>query len=284
MVALARADELDHCYLTLIGQKIGPLPSGNMTATLTPLQLETYHRKGYVSLPGLFRDDEVTRWAAECERLLRLGLANKNNIRTPVQFITKDFWIVDRLDPVVDISDVFRDLANDERLRGVLRNILDDEPILFKDRLIYKMIGMRGYPIHQDYSWWQEFPQELVNVAIAIDGADAENGALELFPGYHHRLLSTPGEMRHMNAEESQQINFASGELMTTNPGDLIIFDSMTPHRSGPNMSNRLRRQFYLTYSPARNGDFYQRQLQLLKEGRSSRPMTDEFKQRSFFR
>jgi hypothetical protein len=255
-----------------------------MTTTLTPLQVDTYRQKGYLALRGRFPEDEVSGWAAECDRLLRLGLANKNNIRTPVHFITKDIWIVDRLDPVIDISDVFRDLAEDERVRGPLRDILGDDPILFKDRLIYKMIGMRGYPIHQDYSWWQEFPKELVNVAIAIDGADAQNGALELFPGYHHRLLSTPGEMRHMNAEESQQIDFGSGELMTTGPGDLIIFDSMTPHRSGPNMSNRLRRQFYLTYSPARNGDLYQRQLQLLKEGRSSRPMSDDFKQRSFFR
>ncbi len=255
-----------------------------MTTTLTSLQLKTFRRKGYVTLPGLFQQDEVSGWASECERILRLGLANKNNVRTPVHFITKDIWIVDRLDPVIDISEVFRNLADDERVRGPLRDILEDEPILFKDRLIYKMIGMRGYPIHQDYSWWQEFPRELVNAAIAIDGADADNGALELFPGYHHRLLSTPGEMRHMNAQEAEQIDFDSGEVMTTSPGDLIIFDSMTPHRSGPNMSNRLRRQFYLTYSPSKYGDLYERQLRLLKEGRSSRPMTDDFKQRSFFR
>ena len=255
-----------------------------MSTTLTSVQLDAYRRKGYVTLPGLFREDEVSRWAAECKRLLSLGLANKYNIRTPAHFITETLWIVDRLDPVTDISDVFRDLAEDERVRGALRDILEDEAILFKDRLIYKMIGMRGYPIHQDYSWWQEFPQELVNVAVAIDDADAENGALELFPGYHHRLLSTPGEMRHMNADEARQIDFDSGELMTTSPGDVIIFDCMTPHRSGPNVSNRLRRQLYLTYSPAKHGDLYQRQLQLLKEGRSSRQMTDDFKERSFFR
>lgn len=255
-----------------------------MSHVLTPLQLETFRRKGYVTVGGLFRDREVSAWAEECRRLLRLGLASKDNVRTQPYFISESVWIVDRLDPVVDISEVFRSLAEDGRVRGALRDLLGDEALLFKDRLIYKMIGMPGYPIHQDYSWWQEFPRDLVNVAVAIDAADAENGALELFPGYHDRLLSAPGEMRHMNAAEAEQIDLGSGELIGTDPGDLVIFHCMTPHRSGPNLSNRLRRQLYLTYSPARHGDLYRRQLELFMEGRSSRRMSDDFKERSFLR
>jgi ectoine hydroxylase-related dioxygenase (phytanoyl-CoA dioxygenase family) len=90
--------------------------------------------------------------------------------------------------------------------------------------------------------------------------------------------------MRHMNEREAQQIDLDSGELMTARPGDLLIFDCMTPHRSAPNLSNRMRRQLYLTYSAARHGDLYGRQLQLLKEGRSSRRMSDDYKARAFFR
>ena len=253
-------------------------------STLTSPQLETYRRKGYVTLRGLFREDEISGWASECKRLLGLGFAHKDNIRTPRYFITETFSVVDRMDPVLDISAVFRGLADDERVLGPVRDILGGDVFLFKDRLIYKMIGTRGYQIHQDYSWWQEFPRDLVNVAVAIDAADAENGALELFPGYHGRLLSAPGEMRHMNEQEAKQIDLGSGELMVTRPGDLVIFDCMTPHRSGPNLSSRLRRQLYLTYSAAAHGDLYQRQLQLLMEGRSSRRLADDYKARAFFR
>ena len=254
-----------------------------MSVTLTEDQLNTYRQKGYFTLRGLFEEDEIALWVAESERLLKLGIAHENNVRTVPHYLTESFWIVDRLSPVVDVSSVFKALAEDNRLLNVMRDIFEDEVLLFKDRLIYKMIGMVGYPIHQDYSWWQEFPRDLVNVLVAIDGADEDNGALELFPG-HHRLLSAPGEMRHMNEREAEQIDFGSGELMITQPGDVIIFDCMTPHRSGPNMSNRLRRQLYLTYSPARHGDLYEKQIQLLIEGRSSRRMTDELKKRAFFR
>lgn len=254
-----------------------------MATTLTDEQLDVYRRKGYVILRGVFGRDETEAWDLESKRLLKLGLAHENNLRTIPFYITREVWIVDRLDPVVDISPVFQKLATDSRITTALRDIVNDPVLLFKDRLIYKMVGMPGYPIHQDYSWWQIFPDNLVNVAISIDPADAENGALELFPGYHDRLLSTRGEMRHMNATEAQQIDFASGELMETQAGDLVIFDCRTPHRSGPNISKRLRRQLYLTYSAASHGDLYQWQLECFKQGRSSRLIKDDRKAQMFF-
>ncbi len=256
-----------------------------MGTTLTDGQLAEYGRRGFLTLRGVFGADEAEAWAAECKRLLGLGLAHEHNVRTVPHYITKTLWIVDRFDPVIDISPVFKALTEDERVLSPLRDICGGGDVsLFKDRLIYKMVGMRGYPIHQDYSWWQLFPKELVNVLIAIDGADATNGAVELFPGYQDRLLSTPGEMRHMNEEEARQIDFSAGELVETRPGDLVIFHSLTPHRSGPNTSNRLRRQFYLTYSPAVHGDLYAEQLRLLKEGRASRRIPEAVKDRIFFR
>ena len=42
---------------------------------------------------------------------------------------------------------------------------------------------------------------------------------------------------------------------LSAEPGDLVIFDSYVPHRSGPNFSDRSRRALYLTYNPASQGD-----------------------------
>ena len=254
-----------------------------MNRALTADELSTFRRKGYVTLRQVFDADLVAHWDAECKRLLRLGVAHENNLRTHPYYVTETLWVVDRMDPVIDISDVFKKLSTHELVLGVVRQIFEDNALLFKDRLIYKMLGVRGYQIHQDYSWWQEFPEDLVNVAIAIDGADAENGALELFPG-HHKLLSTAGEMRHMTDAEAEQIDFSSGELMITEPGDMVIFHCMTPHRSGPNLSNRLRRQLYFTYSAARHGDLYERQIELMKEGKSSRHLDENRKAQLFLR
>lgn len=139
-----------------------------------------------------------------------------------------------------------------------LRDIFNDEPLLFKDKLIFKLPGTQGYTMHQDQAWWQLCPpDDILSVLIAIDGADAANGALELFSGYHHQLLTPKGELRNLDENEIAKIDSARGELMETQPGDVVIFHSLTPHQSGVNASAKPRRSLYLSYSAARNGDLH---------------------------
>lgn len=253
-----------------------------MVATLGSEQINSYRRRGYISLPGVFTADEVASWDAESRRLLMLGLGHEDNLRTVLYRSASGLAVVDRLDPVIDISPVFRRLVQDERILRPLRELYGDRMLLFKDKLIYKLPGVAGYRMHQDYSLWQTFPRDLVNVVVAIDGADADNGGVEFFPGYHDRLLSTEGELRHMSEEEAGQIDLSTGGVVRAEPGDLIIFDCMTPHRSGVNTSHRLRRQLYLTYSSARNGDLYREQLRHYAEVR--RTQRGAAGERLFFR
>jgi len=65
-----------------------------------------------------------------------------------------------------------------------------------------------------------------------------------------------------MNEAEIAEIDPASGEIVETNPGDVILFHSFTPHQSGPNTSDRSRKQLYLTYSPSKNGQLYRAHYQ----------------------
>lgn len=258
-----------------------------MTSTanslVRPEQLKTFHAKGYLALRSVFTIDEVGAWDRESRRLLGLGLAHEDNLRTVIYKTSTGLPIVDRIHPVADISPLFKALANDARIMNTLRELYGEEMLLFKDKIIYKMPGVSGYAIHQDYSSWQDFPRELVNVIVSIDGANAENGGVEFFPGYHQKLLSTPGELRQMSHDEAAQIDFDTGELIETSPGDVVIFDCLTPHQSGVNRSNHLRRQLYLTYSAAKNGDLYEQQLEFF-EATCRKGRSGEAKERLFFR
>lgn len=225
-------------------------------------QVDEYRGRGYALVRGLFAPEEAAAWAAESERLLRLCFAREGDARGVVYRTPGGLAVVDHLSPVIDVSPAFAALAADPRLAGALRRFCGREMRLFKDKLIFKMPGLPGYPLHQDYSSWQEFPPGLVNAVVAVDAADEENGSVEFFPGRHDRLLSAAGELRHMNAEEARQLDTSAGEVLRTEPGDLVVFHSLTPHRSGVNRSGRLRRQLYFTYSPAEHGDLYGAQLE----------------------
>lgn len=249
---------------------------------LSAEQQADYQTKGYLILRGVFTKDEVLEWKRECARLLASDLVNPNNLRTRPRRVGEEL-VVERIDPVLDVSPPYAAIARDARILEPLRLLYSDDMLLFKDKLIFKLPGMSGYAVHQDWSWWQPFPRDIVSVTVAIDGADAANGALEVFPGYHHRLLSTPGETRNMNADEASAINTAEGEMLETQPGDVIFFDGLTPHRSGPNTSDRSRQQLYLSYCAARHGDLYQAQAAHYK-AYSEAKMSDEDKSRLFFR
>jgi hypothetical protein len=219
------------------------------------VDVNSYHQKGYLVLRGVFRD-EVVALQAECDRLLHSDIVRPDNPRTPFRFNSGD--APERIDPVVDISPLFSRLVHDARIVKSLRAIFNDEPLLFKDKLIFKLPGTQGYTMHQDQAWWQLCPpDDILSVLIAIDGADAANGTLELFSGYHHELLTPAGEMRNLSEAEAVQIDSSRGEIIETQPGDVVIFHSLTPHQSGANTSDKPRRSLYLSYSAARNGDLH---------------------------
>lgn len=225
-----------------------------------------YRRRGYIKLSGLFGREEVSAWQGECERLQKLDLVNPKNKRTP--FKNPAIPYPEKIDPVVDISPLFAGLIKDERLLGMLRAIFNDEALLFKDKIIYKLPGMNGYGMHQDWAWgWQHLApaEDLLSVSFQIDGADAANGCIELFEGYHHHLLSPAGEERNLNEMEKAKMDLSRGEKMETQPGDVLIFSSLTPHQSGRNLAAYPRRSLYLTYNARRSGnlreEYYQHYL-----------------------
>ncbi len=216
-------------------------------------------------LSGLFASEEVSGWSQECDRLLKSDVVDPRNIRTPFRMNSGER--PERIDPVVDISPTFCDLVQDPRLTGVVAGIFQDTPLLFKDKIIFKAPGTLGYTPHQDQAWWHLCaPDDILSVSIQIDGASASNGCLEVFSGYHDRLLSEPGVKRNLSPEEGAALDARKHVMVETKPGDVVIFHSLTPHQSGKNTSDQWRRSLYLTFAAARQGDFYDQQLEEYKD------------------
>lgn len=217
---------------------------------------EEFRQKGFVKLSGLFSAEEVHAWKDECDRLINLEIVSPENLRTPYKNPAIPF--PEKIDPVVDISPLFKALAQDERIVGVVHTIFQDSPLLFKDKLIYKLPSMNGYGLHQDWAWgWQHLASadDLLSVSLQIDAATKDNGCIEFFDGYHDRLHTTKGEERNFNEEERAQLDHGKAHLIETVSGDVVIFHSLTPHQSGKNHTTHPRRSLYLTYNAQRAGN-----------------------------
>jgi len=152
-----------------------------------------YAARGFVRVTGLLSPPETHALRAEADRLaIAPGLLG-NALRGAVRTNGPRF---DRLDPVIDVSDVFAALATDSRLQELATRLLGGACQLMKDKFIRKSPGERGYSVHQDVAYWQEMGipgERIVTLAVLIDRSTAENGAMQFAPGHHRRLLTPPG-------------------------------------------------------------------------------------------
>jgi ectoine hydroxylase-related dioxygenase (phytanoyl-CoA dioxygenase family) len=222
---------------------------------LSAQQLEQYHEQGFLVLPNIFSTDEIGELSAEAEQLLgRRELIESANIRCRWQnHVETGECLFECFDPVADIGPLCARTAQDARILEPLASIYGDEACLFKDKLIFKPPGARGYNLHQDYIGWRDFPQTFITVQVAIDAADADNGATEVFLGYHQAGYLSPldGEYHDVPLEK---VDLSRGIKLALQPGDIAIFGCFTPHRSAPNRSDRWRRQLYLSYNSRSDG------------------------------
>jgi ectoine hydroxylase-related dioxygenase (phytanoyl-CoA dioxygenase family) len=150
------------------------------------------------------------------------------------------------------------DLLRREICHGFITEMLADllrEPcVLFKEKVNYKHPGGGGFAPHQDATAYR-FVDHHVSCMVPLDPATPESGCLHVAPGFDGGRMPTD-ERGRIEAAHAATLDW---EPVPMQPGDLLFFDSYTPHYSDTNTTTRSRRAAYLTYNAASRGDFRDR-------------------------
>lgn len=200
-------------------------------------------------------------------------------------FISKILYEIERADNVVKYLDNQNKLRRIEKLYNkgknltnlnkniciLLKNIFDEEFLIFKDKFNAKPPGGEGFFAHYDgvfnfidsdnnkKNGWYEYGDTFINVLVALDPCNEENGTICLSnscKGNFNELLkntkndNTPA----LTKEFEDKIVFNTINL---DVGDIVVFSNTCPHKSDKNKTNFSRRTLYYTYTPAKNGSKY---------------------------
>ncbi len=151
----------------------------------------------------------------------------------------------------VDCDDRFPALAHDPALRGVLSQLMDDEPVLFQEMALLKPPGGREKPWHQDCAYFN-YPLDtvIVGVWIALDAATIDNGCLHIMPGTHRE-----GPIEHFKVRDWQicdtGVQRERDVAVPLAPGGCLLWHGLLHHGSPQNDSRRMRRALQFHYQPA---------------------------------
>lgn len=157
-----------------------------------------------------------------------------------------------RIENFIPYHQKIRELFESSRLIQLLSDLMNEPAILFKEKINFKLPGGAGFQPHQDAPAFVSFNQKYhITMMLSVDDATIENGCLEIAMGQHDQKTLKQNEDGTISDEEVKKLNWQAFPMKA---GDVLLFDSYLPHRSGPNMSSNSRRAYFVTYNKASEG------------------------------
>lgn len=217
----------------------------------------SFERDGFVIVRGLYSTEEARQHAAWIDELAsRPPSVGNEMVYFEDSLAEPGKRVLSRIERFAQFHAGLGSMVDSNRLIAPLRELLDDQPVLFKEKINFKLPGGGGFTPHQDIQpGWDAYAPYFISVLIAVDPNTLANGCLELAAGHHQRGL-IGRKWEPLEGDELKGLEFVPYEMA---PGDAAFFDCFTPHQSKPNLTDRPRRNLYLTYNRRRDGDYRER-------------------------
>jgi ectoine hydroxylase-related dioxygenase (phytanoyl-CoA dioxygenase family) len=224
---------------------------------LTEKQKQTFTEKGFIVLKGFFNKQEITRISDWVDDLRDKQPRENEEAKYYEKSIMGDDSILVRIENVFgDHNAEITDLVISSRTSQHLTELLGEQPVLFKDKVNFKLPGCRADKLHQDQAaGWNAYGDFYISMGIVVDENRKDNAALSFMnSGNYERALMTE-EWQPLSTEDPPYQPEDEYVLLEADPGDVIFFDSYVPHGSPANTSSRSRRNIFITFNAASQGD-----------------------------
>ena len=230
------------------------MPTLTKQRYLSAAEREAFERDGFLLVPRLFGPEEIRRISGGIDDLAA-GKPRKDEwlVHYEDSLLKKGEKLLSRVENFTDFHEGLRSFIYDPRICDRAEEILGEPAVLFKEKINFKMPGGAGFKPHQDIqpAGWDAYAEYFISVLIAVDPSTLENGCMELVARRHKEgWLGKRGQF--LTPEEIAGMKF---EKYPMAPGDALFFDCFVPHQSGPNFTDRPRRNLYLTFNRRSEGD-----------------------------
>ena len=204
------------------------------------IDLELYHRQGYLAGFQIFEEDQ-------CSRLLELYWRLRMLLPPGMSTQKMDWWHA--------TDSELWELCTHPKILDYVESILGPDFYLWGTQFFSKEPGdANTTPWHQDAFYWPLSPHNAVTVWLAFADSDEGNGAMMVVPGSHragklkYRKTTRDSDVLDMVLEHDE-FHEADAVPLILKAGQISLHDDNIIHGSAPNHSDRLRCGLTMRYS-----------------------------------
>jgi len=214
---------------------------------VTNNQIEQFNRDGYFIIEGMIQESDLAsvreiadQYCSSIETLLeslpdeRIFIAERGAI-TFAPHAAAQF-------------EAIREFVSSRSVTDVVFDIIGPDARLYHDQFVYKGHEKpRHFPWHQDNGYAFVSPESYLTIWIALSDAPVESGCVWVAPGMHRNgtLLHTYIEPLGWQCFDNPPIDAVAAPIKA---GDAVVFSSIAPHLTGPNVSNEIRKAYILQF------------------------------------
>jgi ectoine hydroxylase-related dioxygenase (phytanoyl-CoA dioxygenase family) len=211
-------------------------------------QAIAYREMGGFVLENCFAQDELDSLLAELDPIEAEVNRRLADMPADQPTIAREDEIVFSAHAVLS-SEAANAFARHPVFQALVRDLIGPEVRLYWDQLVYKRPGTADeFPWHQDNGYTFVAPQQYLTCWVALTDATLDNGCPWIAPGIHKM-----GTLQH----HWTQLGFncldeppADAVALPVKAGSIAVFSSLTPHRTGPNLTTDVRKAYILQYAP----------------------------------
>ena len=208
-----------------------------------------FKKYGFLKLNNFYTNKEILSLKNEVNKLKRskskkiakyyqLNLSGKKND-------------LHRIEYFYSYSKILKNLIDSKKVSKLLFSLTKKKYILFKEKINIKPANSREDRLHQDVQGdWMKYSKNFVTLLISLVKTNNKNGNLIVdISGYNKDQIR--GKM--FKVLKSKQLKKPKFKSQPTKPGDILLFNGFTPHKSTKNLTNKSRDQIYITYCETKN-------------------------------
>lgn len=228
--------------------------------TLSQEQKTDFQKRGFIVLKNYFDTDVIDQLSTWLDELSQKAPDEGSEAKYYEKSPISDEDLLVRAEYLLgEHNQEKTDLLLNETTLSCLEELFGEPPVLFKEKANYKLPGCRPDKLHQDQAaGWNAYTDFFISMAIVVDENRKDNAAISFMCSGNYDKSLMSDEWTPLTMDDPPYQPEDEYMLLEAQPGDVVFFDSYVPHGSPANTSEHQRRNIYLTFNKASDGDLRQ--------------------------